>query len=161
MPSSNVLRPASWGAVLLLAVLVTGCSNSENPPAASSLPSPVAQSGTPSAPASPRADPEPSPVISHRGKAKIVTLGDTEIRAIRNESGVNVTCSVTNTQDRSHNMTVTVSAGNGKDWVTTNNFEFQQVLAGRTGPETTVMGASFEGELPDDPKISIDSVIHY
>ncbi|WP_406725790.1 hypothetical protein WJ438_15535 [Streptomyces sp. GD-15H] len=161
MPSSNALRPASWGAALLLAVLVTGCSNSEHPPAASSLPSPVVQSGTPSPPASPPVDPEPSPVISYLGKTKIVTLGDTEIRATRNEIGINVACNVTNTRDRSHNIRVTVSVGNGKDWVTTNKFEFQQVPAGQTASETTVMGASFDGKLPDDPKLYIDSVIYY
>lgn len=169
MPSLNTLRPTSWGAVLLVTVLLTGCSNSENSPPdpSDSRPgSPATQSSalnTPAsnAPASPTVDPEPSPIISYQGKTKIVTLGDTEVRATVNEIGVSVACNTTNTSDRTRNINVAVSVGNGTDWVTTNNFEFQNVAAGQTASETTVMGASFEGVLPDDPKIHIDSIMSY
>ncbi|CAM5361570.1 hypothetical protein SGRI78S_01860 [Streptomyces griseus subsp. griseus] len=82
------------------------------------------------------------------GKTKVLTLGDTEIRATRNEIGISVACNIKNTTDRTHDIKVTVSVGNGSDWVTTNNFEFQKVAAGQTASETTVMGASFEGKLP-------------
>ncbi|PWI07315.1 hypothetical protein DIZ27_28875 [Streptomyces sp. NWU339] len=99
--------------------------------------------------------------MSYQGKTKIVTLGNTEVRATVDETGVKVTCSTTNTIDRTRNINVTVSVGNGTDWVTTNNFEFQDVATGQTASETTVMGASFEGVLPDDPKIHIDSVTSY
>ncbi|MGW7356412.1 hypothetical protein ACWGI0_07030 [Streptomyces sp. NPDC054802] len=105
--------------------------------------------------------PEPSPAISYLGKTKIVTLGDVEIRATRNEIGINVACNVTNTTDVDRNIKVRVSVGDGKNWVTTNNFEFQQVPAGKSASESTVMGASFAGTLPDDPKVYIDSVTHY
>ncbi|NEC89906.1 hypothetical protein G3I71_29795 [Streptomyces sp. SID12501] len=99
--------------------------------------------------------------MSHQGKTKVVTLGDTEIRATRNEIGINIACNSTNSTDRAHNIRVTVSVGDGKDWVTTNTFDFRQVAAGQTASESAVMGASFQGELPDDPKIYIDSVIYY
>ncbi|MFV5997160.1 hypothetical protein ACNPQM_33405 [Streptomyces sp. NPDC056231] len=161
MPPRSGPRAASLGAALLVTVLLTGCSNSENPPPDSSLNPPATQNSTPSTSASPEASPEPSPVISYLGKTKIVTLGNTEIRATRNEIGINVACNVTNTADQTRNIKVTVSVGNGKDWVTTNNFDFQQVPAGQTASETAVMGASFEGDLPDDPKIFIDSDISY
>ncbi|WP_456194286.1 hypothetical protein [Streptomyces sp. QTS137] len=156
-----MLHPALWGATLLVTALVTGCSNGENS-RPDPLPSPPAvPSSASSASRSSEASPEPSPVISFLGRTKIVTLGDTEIRATRNEIGINVACNTTNTADKTRNIRVTVSVGNGTDWVTTNNFEFQQVPPGRTASETNVMGASFEGDLPDDPEIYIDSVRYY
>lgn len=161
MPSRpNVLRPATWGAALLVTTLITGCTNSESSPPAPSTP-PAAPSGTPSAPASPEASPEPSPIISYLGKTKIVTLGDTEVRATRNALGFNVACNTTNNYDRPLKFRVTVSIGNGQDWVQTTEFDFGQVEAGQTGRETILMGASYDGELPGDPKIFIDSVINY
>ncbi|MER8267156.1 hypothetical protein ABT007_23520 [Streptomyces griseus] len=152
--------------MLLVTVLLTGCSSGGNaPPPSADPPVPqsstprVPQSSTPRAPKTPETTPEPSPVIEYVGKTKVLTLGDTEIRATRNEIGISVACNIKNTTDRTHDIKVTVSVGNGSDWVTTNNFEFQKVAAGQTASETTVMGASFEGELPDDPKIYVDSVI--
>ncbi|MFB6552240.1 MULTISPECIES: hypothetical protein [unclassified Streptomyces] len=144
-----------------MTTLITGCSNSEGtPPKPLSTP-PAAQSSAPSAPDSPEASPEPSPVISYLGKTKIVTLGDTEVRATRNALGFNVACNMTNVYDRPLNFRVTVSIGNGKDWVQSTTFDFGQVKAGQTGRETTLMGDSYEGELPDDPKLYIDTVINY
>ncbi|MBC7274173.1 MAG: hypothetical protein H5T76_36635 [Streptomyces sp.] len=99
--------------------------------------------------------------MSHEGNTKIVTLGGVEIRATRNEIGINVACNVTNTTDRTRNIQVQVSVGDGTDWVTSNTFEFRHVAAGETASETTVMGASHAGDLPDDPKVYIDSVVHY
>ncbi|WP_326680835.1 hypothetical protein [Streptomyces sp. NBC_01237] len=95
------------------------------------------------------------------GKTKVVTLGATEIRATRNALGINVACNTTNTTDSNRNIRVTVSVGNGTDWVQVNNFEFQQVAPGQIGRESVLMGASYEGNLPDDPKIYIDSVMYY
>ncbi|MEG3631026.1 hypothetical protein [Streptomyces poriticola] len=163
MPTRNMLHPTRWGAALLVTVLLTGCSSSDNSnsPSTSSHAPPTRQSSTPSTPASPDASPKPSPVISYLGKTKIVTLGDTEIRATPNKIGINVACNTTNTTKRTRNIKVAVSVGNGTDWVTTNHFDFQQVPAGQTASETTLMGASFEGDLPDDPKIYIDSVMYY
>jgi hypothetical protein len=161
MTSLNMLRPTSWGAALLVIALVTGCSNSEDSPPDSSPAPPVTESSTPSTPESEEPSPEPSPVISYLGKTKIVTVGDVEIRATRNQIGINVACNVTNTTDEARNIEVTVSIGDGKDWVTTNNFDFRHVPAGQSASESTVMGASFAGELPDDPKVYIDSVQHY
>jgi hypothetical protein len=163
MSPRHALRPGAWGAALLLTVLIAGCSNGDNHASENStIPSPSATpSSAPSAPVSPEAIPEPSPVISYLGKTKIVTLGDTEIRATRNELGINVACNATNTADRTRNIRVTVSIGNGDDWVTTNNFNFKQIPAGQTASESTVMGGSFEGDLPDDPEIHIDNVVYY
>ncbi|MEU9882444.1 hypothetical protein [Streptomyces phaeochromogenes] len=180
MPPARVPRSAVWGAALLATVLVAGCSNGADTARDSSLDSAAGKSSAPSTPGtssapktptSPAVEPEASgrstatdgetPAISYQGKTKVVTLGDTEIRATRNELGINVACNSTNSTDRTHNITVTVSVGDGKDWVTTNEFDFRQVAAGRTASENVVMGASFEGELPDDPKIYIDSVIYY
>lgn len=157
----NVLRPVSWGAALLVTTMVTGCSNSENSPPVPSFTPPSAPSSAPSAPASPEARPEPSPVISYLGKTKIVTLGDTEVRATRNAIGFNVACNMANTYDRPLNFKVTVSIGNGKDWVQTTEFDFGQIGAGQTGREAVLMGDSYEGALPDDLKVFIDSVINY
>ncbi|MGY3201472.1 hypothetical protein [Streptomyces sp. TE5632] len=158
MSSLHTLRPASWGAALLVTALLTGCSDSESSPPDARPDSPAAESSASHAPAPPRASPEPSPVISYQGKTKIVTLGNAEVRATVEETGVNVTCNITNTIDKTRNINVKVSVGNGTDWVTTNNFAFQDVAPGQTASETTVMGASFEGVLPDDPRIHIDSV---
>ncbi|MET9440332.1 hypothetical protein [Streptomyces sp. NPDC006610] len=162
MPCRKVLRRVSWGATLLAVVLLTGCSSSEDS-ASTGFPtsSRASRSSAPSVPESPKASPEPSPVISYLGKTKIVTLGGTEIRATPNEIGINVACNVTNTTDKTRNIRVSVSVGNGEDWVTTNNFDFRQVPAGQTASETIIMGASFEGDLPDDPHVYIDSVLHY
>ncbi|MGW7283693.1 hypothetical protein ACWGIV_36685 [Streptomyces sp. NPDC054844] len=144
-----------------MTILVTGCSNSDSsPPGPSSTP-PAAPISSSSAPASPEASPEPSPVISYLGKTKIVTLGGTEVRATRNALGFNVACNMTNTYDRPLNFRITVSIGNGKDWVQTTEFDFGQVEAGQAGREAVLMGDSYEGELPDDPKIYIDSIINY
>ncbi|MFC5954784.1 hypothetical protein ACFP51_09870 [Streptomyces pratens] len=168
MSALNVLRPAFWGAAFLVTALTTGCSNSESSLPDSSFTPPATPSSIPSSPSSipsnstaPEASPEPSPVISYLGETKVVTLGDTEIRVTRNAIGFNVACNATNTTDATHNIKVTVSIGNGTDWVQTTNFDFQQVAAGQTGRETTLMGDSYEGNLPDDPKIYIDSVNYY
>lgn len=160
MSSTDIPRSASWCTVLLVTVLLTGCSDSGNAPPSSVNP-PVPQSSAPSTPAPPKATPEPSPVINYVGKTKVITLGDTEIRATRNEIGISVACNIKNTTGKTRNIKVAVSVGNGNDWVTTNNFDFQKVAAGQTASETTVMGASFEGNLPEDPKIYIDSVLFY
>lgn len=88
-------------------------------------------------------------------------MGDVEIRATRNEIGINVACNVTNTASETRNIRVKVSIGDGKEWVTTNEFDFHQVPAGQVASESTVMGASHAGALPEDPKIYIDSVIPY
>lgn len=162
MPSRrNVLRPVTWGAALLVTTLITGCSNSEGAtPTPSSTPT-AAPSSAPSASESHEASPEPSPVISYLGKTKVVTLGDTEVRATRNALGFNVACNMTNVYDRPLNFRVTVSIGNGKDWVQSTTFDFGQVEAGQTGRETILMGDSYEGELPDDPKVYIDTVMNY
>jgi len=161
MPPSNMLRPTRLSAALLAIALVTGCSDSGDSPPDFSPPTAVTDGNTPSTAESEESSPEPSPAISYLGKTKIVTLGDVEIRATRNEIGINVACNVTNTTDVDRNIKVRVSVGDGKNWVTTNNFEFQQVPAGKSASESTVMGASFAGTLPDDPKVYIDSVTHY
>ncbi|MGW6395110.1 hypothetical protein ACWFR1_32440 [Streptomyces sp. NPDC055103] len=119
------------------------------------------ESSTLRTPESQEPSPEPSPAISYLGKTKIVTMGDVEIRATRNEIGINVACNVTNTARETRNIRVKVSIGDGKEWVTTNEFDFQQVPAGQVASESTVMGASHAGNLPDDPKIYIDSVTPY
>ncbi|MFI0936746.1 hypothetical protein ACH4RG_34225 [Streptomyces sp. NPDC021019] len=49
------------------------------------------------------------------GKTKVLTLGDTEIRATRNEIGISVACNIKNTTDKTRNIKVAVSAGNGND----------------------------------------------
>ncbi|MFD8690797.1 hypothetical protein [Streptomyces sp. NPDC059651] len=166
----TVLRPATWGAALLITALVTGCSDSTSPSADPSPSSPavtpassppVTPSSTPSAPEATEASPEPSPVISHEGKTKIVTLGDVEVRVTRGAIGFNVACNATNTYDRTLNIRVTVSVGIGEDWVRATKFDFPNVAAGQTGRETTLVGDTYEGELPDDPKVYIDSVINY
>ncbi|MEE4492390.1 hypothetical protein [Streptomyces sp. BE230] len=170
----TVLRPATWGAALLITALATGCSDGTSPAAApsssSAAPSsapPAASSSTPSTPSNPstpattEASPEPSPVISHQGKTKIITLGDVEVRVTRGAIGFNVACNATNTYDRTLNIRVTVSVGIGEDWVRATEFDFPNVAAGQTGRETTLVGDSYEGELPDEPKVYIDSVINY
>ncbi|MGW8884278.1 hypothetical protein [Streptomyces sp. NPDC055749] len=159
--SLSLLRLASWGAALLALTLITGCSDSDNPPPDPSPTPSVTKNTTPSPPEPEEVSPEPSPAISYLGKTKIVTAGDVEIRATRNEIGINVACNVTNTTDETRNIRVKVSIGDGKDWVTTNNFDFKSVPAGQSASESTVMGASFAGDLPDDPKVYIDSVDHY
>lgn len=157
----NMLRIATWGAVLLVGALVTGCSNSSTPAAPSSS-SPAASTRMPSAPAATEASSEPSPVISHLGRTKIVTLGDVEVRVTRSAIGFNIACNATNSGDQAVNIRVTVSVGDGKEWVRTTELDFPHVAAGRTGRETTtVAGDSYAGESPDDPKIYIDSVINY
>ncbi|MCP9945962.1 hypothetical protein LUX12_16045 [Streptomyces somaliensis] len=163
MPARNILHSTKWGAALLATVVLTGCSSSDGSssgPASSLTPS-APRSSNSSTAAPPEASPDPSPVISYLGKTKVVTLGDTEIRATRNSIGINVACNTTNTTEKTRNIKVTVSVGDGKGWVTTNHFDFQQVPAGQTASETTLMGASVEGELPDDPKVYIDSVMYY
>lgn len=157
--SLSLLRPTSWGAALCALTLMTGCSDSGNPPPP---PAPsVAKSAAPSTPEPEETSREPSPAISYLGKTKIVTAGDVEIRATRNEIGINVACNVTNATDKTRNIRVKVSIGDGKDWVTTNSFDFKNVPAGQSASESTVMGASFTGDLPDDPRVYIDSVDHY
>ncbi|MDI3101945.1 hypothetical protein QJ054_33465 [Streptomyces sp. AN-3] len=111
--------------------------------------------------ASAEVSPEPSAVISYLGKTKIVTLGATEVRATRNDLGFNVACNMINTYDRPLNFLVTVSIGNGKDWVRTTEFDFGRIEAGQTGRETVLVEASGQGEMPDDPKVYIDSVMNY
>ncbi|MFE0805137.1 hypothetical protein [Streptomyces sp. NPDC058812] len=111
--------------------------------------------------ASAEASPEPSAVISYLGKTKIITLGATEVRATRNDLGYNVACNMTNAYDRPLNFQVTVSIGNGKDWVRTTEFDFGQIEAGQTGRETVLVEDSGEGKLSDDPKVYIDSVMNY
>ncbi|ROQ66479.1 hypothetical protein EDD93_0885 [Streptomyces sp. 840.1] len=100
-------------------------------------------------------------MISHLGKTKIVTLGDVEVRATRNAIGFNVACNATNTHDRTLNIRVTVSVGNGTDWVRTTKFNLPRVAAGGTGRETTLIADPGDGNMPDDPKVYIDSVMNY
>ncbi|MFG2565384.1 hypothetical protein ACGFR6_08085 [Streptomyces sp. NPDC048567] len=172
----DLLRPAVWGAAALVAALSTGCSNSSPAPAPppSMSPSVSAEPGNAqSAPAAeggpeddpeqdPQESPEPSPIISHAGRTKVVTVGDVEVRATRSELGFNVACNITNHRSSTLNLKVTVSIGDGKEWVRTTNFDFPNLAPGRTGKETTtVMGDFPGGESPDDPKIYIDSVIGY
>ncbi|MCW5253616.1 hypothetical protein IBX28_24485 [Streptomyces sp. SHP 1-2] len=95
------------------------------------------------------------------GKTKIVTVGDVEVRATRNALGFNVACNMTNSRDAPLNFRVTVSIGNGKDWVQTTKFDFGRIEPGQVGRETVLMGDSYEGEPPDDPNIYIDSTINY
>ncbi|MCQ1580855.1 hypothetical protein [Streptomyces parvus] len=161
-------RPPFWGAVLVATTLaVTGCSTSESRLPDSSVttsdpaPSPATQSSEPGAPTTSAAGQEPSPVISYLGKTKVVKLGDTEVRATRDSIGFRVACNATNNTDVNLNIRVTVSIGNGTDWVQTTNFEFDQVAPGQIGRESVLMGDAYEGTLPDDPKLYIDSVINY
>ncbi|MGW1129772.1 hypothetical protein [Streptomyces sp. NPDC002526] len=172
----ELLRPAVWGAAALVAALATGCSDSSpaSAPSPSTSPSVSAEpsdaQSTPAAEASPEDDPEqdpqespkPAPVISHAGKTKVVTVGDVEVRATRSELGFNVACTITNNRSSTLNLKVTVSIGDGKEWVRTTKFDFPNVAPGRTGRETTtVMGDFPDGESPDDPKIYVDSVMEY
>ncbi|WDG29523.1 hypothetical protein N7925_14765 [Streptomyces sp. CA-278952] len=167
MPDFNLLlRPIFWGAALVTtALVVTGCSNGESPLPDSSVTAPAsvstAPSSAPSAPTAAEVSQEPSPVISYLGKTKVVTLGDTEVRATRDAIGIRVACNATNKTDLNHNIRVTVSIGNGTDWVQTTKFEFKQIAPGQIGRESVLMGDAYEGVLPDDPKIYIDSVIYY
>lgn len=171
-------RSITWSAALLGTVLVMGCSSSspsDTPPQApavtSSVSPPAASSGAPSAPETDagadsdtdaEASAEPSPVVSHIGKTKVVTLGDVEVRAARSAIGFNVACNYLNSRSLTLNIKVTVSIGDGKEWVRSTKFDFPHLAAGQTGRgSTTVMGDFPEGESPDDPKIYIDSVIEY
>lgn len=161
-------RSAAWGAVLLAAVLVTGCSGSGGSSSAPSSALPVTPSSAPSAPASPEATPvspeaapEPSPVVSYLAGTKIVAFDGTEVRVTRNDGGFEVVGSVTNTHDTTINFRVTVSVGNGEDWVRTTKLYFPKVAPGQTNRETALVRGSYRGELPDGPKVSIDSVINY
>ncbi|TWG07368.1 hypothetical protein FHX80_115873 [Streptomyces brevispora] len=175
-----VPRSITWSAALLGTVLVTGCSSSspsDTPPQAPavtpSVSPPAASSGAPSAPETDadagadsdtdaEASAEPSPVISHMGKTKVVTLGDVEVRATRSAIGFTVACNYLNSRSQTLNIKVTVSIGDGKEWVRRTKFDFPHLAAGQTGRgSTTVMGDFPEGESPDDPKIYIDSVIEY
>ncbi|MEU5219841.1 hypothetical protein AB0G79_27140 [Streptomyces sp. NPDC020807] len=123
--------------------------------------SPATQSSASRAPAPQEPGPEPSPAISRLGKTKIVTVGDVEIRATRGESGILVACSLTNSADRTRSIKVKVSVGDGREWVATNEFDFPRVPAGGVASQSTVMGASRPGELPDDPKVYVDAVLPY
>ncbi|WP_326753358.1 hypothetical protein OH738_22600 [Streptomyces hirsutus] len=161
MSVRNMTRSAARGAVLLVAVLVTGCSGSGGSSSAPSSALPVTPSSAPSAPASPEATPEPSPVVSYLAGTKIVTLGGTEVRVTRNDVGFEVVGSVTHTHDVTLNIRVTVSVGNGKDWVRTTKLYFPKVAPGQTSRETALVRGSYQGELPDGPKVHIDSVINY
>ncbi|MFD7861680.1 hypothetical protein [Streptomyces sp. NPDC059783] len=161
-------RPAHWGAALLALALATGCSGSH--PAAAPSPSRTASAsaapsetpdGAADAPVD-EASPEPSPVISREGRTKIVTLGNTEVRVTHGPLGFSLACNVTNTWDRTLNFTVTVSVGDGEEWVRTTECGLPKVAAGRTGKvTTTVADDSYGGASPDDPKVYIDSVIEY
>ncbi|MEW1614593.1 MULTISPECIES: hypothetical protein [unclassified Streptomyces] len=165
MPALNLLlRPVFWGAALVtITFVVTGCSNGEShlPDSSVTAPAPAASSSAPSAPPTPEASQEPSPVISYLGMTKVVTLGDTEVRATRDSIGFRVACNATNSTDLNRNIRVTVSIGNGTDWVQTTNFEFKQIAPGQIGRESVLMGDAYEGVLPDDPKIYIESAIYY
>ncbi|UQA96707.1 hypothetical protein [Streptomyces halobius] len=157
MTPSRMPRPVLLRTALLAAALASGCSSSQEAP----RPAPSASISVTSQPPSPEAAEEPSAVISYAGKTKIVTVGDVEIRATANEAGINVACNVTNTSDEATNIKVTVSVGDGDEWVTTNNFEFRQVSAGKSASQTTLMATSYADDLPEDPKVYIDSVQHY
>ncbi|MEN3586698.1 hypothetical protein [Streptomyces sp. WMMC905] len=111
--------------------------------------------------ASAEVSPEPSAAISYLGKTKIVTFGATEVRATRNDLGFNIACNMINTYDRPLNFRVTVSIGNGKNWMRTTEFDFGQIEAGQTGRETVLVEAFGQDGLPDDPKVYIDSVVNY
>ncbi|MFJ6462972.1 hypothetical protein ACIQM0_18330 [Streptomyces sp. NPDC091387] len=176
----SVPRSITWSAALLGTVLVTGCSSSspsdtppQGPAVTSSVSPPAASSGAPSAPETDadagagsdtdaEVSAEPSPVVSHMGKTKVVTLGDVEVRATRGAIGFTVACNYLNSRSQTLNFKVTVSIGDGKEWVRSTKFDFPHLAAGQTGRgSTTVMGDFPEGESPDDPKIYIDSVIEY
>lgn len=158
------------GAALLALVLVTaGCSGSHPDAAPSpSLTAPPSASAS-EAPSDAvgesedgEASPEPSAVISREGRTKIVTLGNTEVRVTHGSLGFGLACNVTNTWDRTLSFTVTVSVGDGKDWVRTTECDLPKVAAGRTGNvTTTVADDSYDGASPDDPKVFIDSVVEY
>ncbi|MFF4245622.1 hypothetical protein ACFYY2_14260 [Streptomyces sp. NPDC001822] len=173
-----VLRSITWSAALLGTVLVTGCSSSspsdtppQAPAATPSVSPPAASSGASSAPETDagadsstdaEASAEPSPVVSHTGKTKVVTLGDVEVRATRSPIGFAVACNYLNSRTQTLNIKVTVSIGDGKEWVRSPKFDFPHLAGGQTGRgSTTVMGDFPAGEYPDDPKIYIDSVIEY
>ncbi|MFH8280576.1 hypothetical protein [Streptomyces sp. NPDC018322] len=68
---------------------------------------------------------------------------------------------MTNSHDAPLNFKVTVSIGDGKEWAQTTEFDFGPIESGQVGRETVLMGDSYQGELPDDPTLHIDSVINY
>ncbi|WNI21678.1 hypothetical protein [Streptomyces sp. ITFR-16] len=84
-----------------------------------------------------------------------------EVRVTPRATGFDVSCNAANTHDTALNIRVTVSVGNGTDWVRSTTFDFPHVAAGKAGRETTLIGDSYEGSLQDDPKVYIDSVINY